>query len=916
VAKGAPGPVEFGAQEVRQALQAKGSAAELRVLIGVVGDAAIARVPGKRLPVPAAAESFAISAPERNTIVIEGRDAPGAVYGALEFAEQIAFAGGGDWSARIQPLAKSPYLAVRGVNAFLTAQGFDDPNSWYWSDAYWRSHLDQMARSRHNFIDFHGPWDLSVEWPNGFSYFVWLPDFPDVGVGRERAAKILARFRRILQMAADRGVRVGFMNYTASAPIGPWKAGSFSIDVLHIPKRDRPPHVAAYLPAEKLAQYTREAATVFLKALPELWMFGFRVGESGQPEEFYHKTYLEALKSASPSLNVYTRTWGADSTKLRKLAASMRNSFYVEPKYNGEHYGLPYQAVLGGRTYWTSGSYEDYTNYPRTCKIIWQIRAHGTHRMFHWGWPDYARRTVRSFRFGGGYGFSMEPLNAYFPETDYLHNNPQVDHRWSDWKHQQDWYWYLIWGRLSYDPETPDRVWLAEFNRRFGAGAGRLVMEALAESSRIVPFVYSYHNQGLDHIYFAPELETGDYPTPPAAWQGDRVLPYLGSLRNFLNVGTLDPTAMASPVAYVEERLAGKPSGRMTPFEAGAYLGDAADKSARLIAEAARRQAGATKEFACIRMDVEALAELARYYRDRILSATHLEFFNRTQHRPELSEAQRLLVSAVTHWDRLADVADTHFGPVLEPIRMRTYQFRWKDEGRKLGVILNELDRIDADFRKSTGSTADTIGHVPPLQAPPGKAIPIRVTAGRDRQVRLFYKKPGALGYTEARLQFGNRYFNTWEGEIPAADATPGALEYYFQSFARAGRSGYLSTLQNGPPYTIHITDDAARPTLAHRQPSGRSRGKSVWVEATVKDNAPLASVSVYYKRMPSYYEWIKVPMRSAGGGLYRAELPLTSEGVLYFFEALDENGNGAHHPNFLEDTPYYVIEGWNPRQP
>lgn len=32
-------------------------------------------------------------------------------------------------------------------------------------------------------------------------------------------------------------------------------------------------------------------------------MFGFRIGKSGQPEDFYQKTYIEAIKKSSPKLN-------------------------------------------------------------------------------------------------------------------------------------------------------------------------------------------------------------------------------------------------------------------------------------------------------------------------------------------------------------------------------------------------------------------------------------------------------------------------------------------------------------------------------------------------------------------------------------------------------------------------------------
>jgi hypothetical protein len=845
-------------------------------------------------------------------VVVEGRDATGAMYGAMELAEQIAWADGSDYLAKIRPLTKSPFLEVRGVNTFLTAQGFDDPGSWYWSDGFWKSFLDMMARSRHNFLDLHGPFDIIVEWPNGFSYFVYLPDFPEVGVGRERAEKNLARFRQIIRMAADRGVKVGFMNYAAEAPIGPWKTGVFWKDERFAWE---PPQMLA---GARLEQYTREAVEAFLKALPELWMFGFRIGESGQPEDFYKRTYIEAVKNLPQSLNLYARTWIADPAKVREFANLTRHRFYIEPKYNGEQLGLPYQAVMGGRAYPPSGSYENYTNYPRNYEIIWQIRANGTHRVFHWGWPEFARRTVRSCKFGGGTGFSMEPMNAYYPQTDYFHNNPSTDHKFYEWMHEQQWFWYLMWGRVAYDPDVSDRVWVSEFARRFGTQAGPLVYRALIESSKVVPFVYAYHNQGLDHQNMAPEFETGDHAegVRDTIWQGKRLVPFGGSNEDFLAVGTLDRTAMADPRTYVESVLQNRPLAQMSPFEAGEYLGAAADESERLIAEAEKLKPESRKEFDCIQMDVDAVAALGRYYRDRIASVTHLEFYQRTYHHPELTAAYESLKSAIQNWDRLSDITEKHFGYIPEIIRMRVYKFRWRDEGRSLGVDLEEINRLEADFQHLANQTRNraVIGHVPPVKTKPGEPLPLVVTfaaGGYDMALHLFYRKPGETAFGEAPLRLENRFERTWAGEIPPDAVVSGDLEYYFEAYGGIW-DGYGGTLQDRPPYCVRVTNDGPKPTIEHKPPAGPVRGGTVPLTVRVEDSAKLRAVRVYFKRMPAWYEWLSIDMEPAGGNTYRANVPLTPEGILYYFEAVDENRNANHCPDFLRQTPYFVIEGWD----
>ncbi len=580
----AAAPLKSGAEVLRDALTKRGvraegenhsSPADFMVVVSVKGGSAGNR--GGRQNAADKPESYALSlSSNKRTAYVDGSDPTGAMYGEFELAEQIGGQPGDNWTSVIKPESKSPYLEVRGVNMFLTVQDVDNPDGAFWSDDYWQKYLDIMARSRYNFLDIHGLCDaVTITFPNGFSYFLSLPDFPEVGVGAERAAKNIARFRQVIQMAADRGIKVGYMNYEAPPPIGPWKTRKVGVDErwVDVPQK--------YLEGPRLVDYTREAVLSFLKQLPGLWMFGFRVGESGQPEDFYQKTYMAALAELPPSQKVYLRTWIADPQKVRDLAASSKNHFYIEPKYNGEQLGSPYQASLGGRQYPPSGSFENYTDKPQNFSIIWQIRAHGTHRVFYWGSPEFARRTVRSCKFGDGVGFSMEPMEAYMPGADYLHNNPKTDHIFYKWMVEREWVWHLIWGRTAYDPDVPDQVFVNEFINHFGAQAGPLVFQALSESSKIVPFVYSYHNIGMDHQEYAPEFENGDHASGARGrlWQGTRLAPYGGNNDDFLRVNTLDRTAMASPALYVDDALKGVVEGKMTPFEAADYLDKAAAKS-------------------------------------------------------------------------------------------------------------------------------------------------------------------------------------------------------------------------------------------------------------------------------------------------------------------------------------------------
>jgi hypothetical protein len=925
VPKETASPVWFAESDLNRALQKTGwkvsvgprpSSADVEIVIGEKGDPSVVKASDDRLRVPDKPESYAISVVAgKHVVIVEGSDATGAMYGVLDLAEQIGAQKEGDFFNNLKPVSKSPYLEARGINMFLTVQDIDNADGAFWSDDYWKTYLGIMARNRYNLLDIHGPCDaVTLTFPNGFSYFLSLPDFPEVGVGPERAARNMARFREVVHMAAERGIKVGYMNYEAAPPIGPWKTRQFGAD-------DRWTRVPQdFLTGPRLEQYTRESVVSFLKQVPDLWMFGFRVGESGQPEDFYKKTYLAALAQFPPSLKIYLRTWIADPERVRDLAASIKNPLYIEPKYNGEQLGLPYQSALGGRQYPPSGSYESYTNNPKNYSIIWQIRAHGTHRVFYWGSPDFARRTVRSCKFGDGVGFSMEPMEAYLPASEYLHHNPKTDHSFYKWMVEREWVWHLVWGRTAYDPDVPDQVFVNEFIDRFGPQAGPLVFKALAESSKIVPFIYAYHNVGLDHQDFAPEFETGDHAFGARSrlWQGTRLAPYGGNNDDFLRVNTLDRTAMASPSVYVDERLKGLVSGKMGPFEAADYLDAAAKQSEEQIEEAAKLNPISAKNFDCIRQDIHAVAWLGRYYRDRITSATHLEFYEQTFQHPELTMAYEYLQRAASDWDRLSEVTEAHFGFVPEYIRMGEKDFHWRDEGRSLGVDLDQINNLETAFRQLPEHDGYRVilGHVPPLKVKPGQ--PLKLTAtfvtrpSRNPHVYLFYRNAHKIGYTKVALGLDDAARQTWTGEIPADQVVPGFLEYYFEGDTGVSNH-YGGTLELRPPYRVLVNDNDSKPVISHTPPAGPVRGDSVTVSVNVQAHARVKSVGLYYKRMPAYYEWVRIDMQPTGDGQFTAAVPLTPEGILYYFEALDEDGNAANYPDFLQRTPYFAIDSWAP---
>ncbi|MBI2300740.1 MAG: hypothetical protein HYU66_17665, partial [Armatimonadetes bacterium] len=427
-----PGPVSFGAAEIGRSAELRGLAAR------VAGPGAPAGVRlavwpatglSQRFAPPGKPESYRLARDDGGTLIVTGSDAAGVMYGAIDLAEQLRWLPPGAALRAIQPRERSPYLELRGVNQFLHQQALDDPNSWYFADDFWQGYLDSLARSRHNFLDLHALYDYQTTgFPNVFPYLIHLDEYPEADIGADKTARNLAVFQKVIALAAERGIKVGLMNYNAPANV----------------------------PGGKLADYTARCVAKLLTECPGLWAFGFRIGESGQPEDFFKHSYLEGVRLSGRPINLYTRSWIASRAKIMEIADAHQGRCLVELKYNGEQLGLPYQVQGERMTGWGSYSYQTYTSLPHRYDNLWQVRACGTHRIFQWGDPDFVRRLARSCRLGDSPGFTTEPIGAYYPLGEYYLNPQTFPQPFFRWEFERNWLWYEVWGRCGYDPDVPD----------------------------------------------------------------------------------------------------------------------------------------------------------------------------------------------------------------------------------------------------------------------------------------------------------------------------------------------------------------------------------------------------------------------------------------------------------------------------
>jgi hypothetical protein len=587
--------------------------------------------------------------PQGGRMVVVGRDAAGAMYGAFELAERVRL-DGVDAVLRGGAIAAAPALPIRGANLFLTIPDARESQWWFRDLRFWRAYLNMLAHARINFLDLHGMYNPgNTNFPNALLYFARSRSFPKIGLADTEREQNLEVLRTVVRMARARGIDVGIMTYRSDTS----------------PSGDNGDSVA--LNDAELRTYTREAAADLARRVPGLRRIGFRIGESGRDAAWFADTIVDGVQGAGTGVETYTRTWGTTHAEILALAKMSAKPPIVEAKFNGEQLGAPYPIAGGIFTAdaWTNYSYEGYLDDPAPpYRFVFQLRTGGTHRVFRQASYARAQRTVRSLLVGAVSGFSLEAPHAYAPQRDYYH---AADHdRFSAWTFRRDELMYTLYGRLAFDPSTPERVFAAQLERRVRTDA---LWAPLQAASEIVPWIQTANTCGPDHRDFAPELELGgsvDYWAQPSssAAPADACGRYVhnGSAYH----GPFDSFAIASPYELAQDLVHGRPTARTTPLEVARRVLDAA--TVARTAAAVRLQDEDTEARDLVRECV-ALADLGEWFAHKLRGASALAVYAASGSSDYLAVARDETSAAGDAWRALA--SDTaYLAPWTEPLRM------------------------------------------------------------------------------------------------------------------------------------------------------------------------------------------------------------------------------------------------------
>lgn len=424
-------------------------------------------------------------------ITVAGGDDRGVIYGSLSIAEDIR---NGVNIKKLKSKAEQPHVPFRAIkfdlpwDTYRHSYALDLHQETCKNIDFWRDFLDMMAENRFNSLSL---WNL-----HPYVYLIKPTNFPEASPFTDvEMLEWKHLFHSIISMAKERAIDTYIIPFNIFVTPEFARAHNVAMDNLehHFFVRGDT--------SEIIRRYTRECVTQMLNEYPDLTGIGLTLGEGmagmtpRQREEWMRETIIEGMRLAGRKSKLVHRipfssttgSLGITSVETEKLTRQSieaeadlgftEGPIWADLKFNWSHAHSTTQLIKvhGGKLY------DTYFNpVPEKYKVTWTARNEDFFCL-RWGVPSFVREHVQRNTppYVGGYFIGSE---TYIPAKDYF-TKDTVDLSWK-FAFERQWLFYKLWGRLLYNPSTPDKLFDAEFVRRYGTdGTNLLKASSLAGST-------------------------------------------------------------------------------------------------------------------------------------------------------------------------------------------------------------------------------------------------------------------------------------------------------------------------------------------------------------------------------------------------------------------------------------------------
>lgn len=647
--------IEFAAHEVKAALESKQFTVEMRplsaltaaydrkkVVIAQAADrtaSALLAAQKGNLPTGLGAQAYGLrttTTPQKSFWALGG-DANGAMYGGLQLAENIRF----EQFSGSYSLEESPAILRRGIKLNLPL----DVNSvtyessrkvsdsakhaipQVWDLSFWTTWFDEMARHRYNVVSV---------WNNHpFTSMIKLADYPDVAIqnvtGYDGYTKTLSidqkidHWRKVMAYAKSRGFEYYLVNWNIWTDGATGKYGITD---------DR--EKATTDPAT--ITYMRTCMTKLLETYPDLDGFGITQGEHMSKNKADEAAFLAntyglgmaeyARRHPERKLRFIHRWHMADFSEMNKNFAELMKlpnvTFDMSYKYSKAH--MYATAVPTWMTDREIGALQ------KNGLKSWQTVRNDSFYFVHWGDPEFARAYLQGLPGQGDWfrGFLMG-ADGFCPTRTFYSKNRATQ---GLLEVQRQWYLFMLWGRLAYNPATPDAVFKNHLALKFPEVAPEALFTAWSKASRGLP-------KATELIHGTMKL---DFQWWPEGCQ---------SHKGFVTAAQFADAVpgQGSKLCSIAQSAANSCQGGKSSFA----LADEIEADAlAALATVKTMQAAPQTELGATLDNIKAMSYLTIYYAYKIRGATHLKANNQNQARSSLG-------TAYCWWMKYSSLMDSMF---------------------------------------------------------------------------------------------------------------------------------------------------------------------------------------------------------------------------------------------------------------
>jgi hypothetical protein len=676
--------LSFAGDEIKKAAEARGLTATISKTINAkTNDVMIIKIISDSVSAVKIAAADALRMPERfgwqcysvrvkktdnqQIIYILAGDKTGAMYGGLDIAEAIRL-------ETIKSLPESdnrPYLERRGIKfnipLDLRTPSYSDMGDAgqqnipvMWEMDFWQQQLDEMARNRYNV--------LSLWSENPFPSLVKVPGFPKValndvmrtktkiadnynlsGIGLftsdmmkdvEVVKKItidekIAFWKKVMEYANDRGIEVYWFT---------WNIFTYGIEGKYgIDDRQNNDTTIAYV---------RSAVQEMILTYPNLSGIGITAGEHMEGnrsrysnEEWLWKTYglgiNDALKKQpARQIRLIHRFHQTNLKEILDAFKDFKGTLDLSYKYSIAHmYSVPNPPYI-----------KSYMNLFSPGLKTWLTVRNDDIYSFRWGNPSFARQYILSIPEPGKIvGFYMGP-DGYTWGREFLGRDNNLPRPLII---QKQWYSFMLWGRLSYDPNVTDNLFLKTIESRFKGVPSQILMDGWSAASMIFPWSTRFSWGDVDFKWF------------PEASISRNSFKGFYTVKDFMEVEPQPGSNISNVIRWAQNYKSNFPDSLISPLAAADTISRYARMALISLKSLPTRKTNPTDELDLTLGDIEAFATIGNYYAEKIKGACSLALYNFYGLRQDQEDAIQHLTNARSFWARYAAIYDSQYKPAL-----------------------------------------------------------------------------------------------------------------------------------------------------------------------------------------------------------------------------------------------------------